>query len=106
MQESAPRSPNFKTRGEFVGNYAYRTTFFNSFLFIFVKHKLAMVSRVYATFYISLLKLACILLKTEVITQGEMTPATGPLPQFFSTENSFLFSFFYFFSGDVLLFQT
>ena len=34
------RSPNLKTRGEFVSNYAYRANVFNSSSFIFVKHKL------------------------------------------------------------------
>ena len=40
MEETAARSPNLKTCGEFVSNNVYRTNFSNSLLSIFVEHKL------------------------------------------------------------------
>ena len=52
-----------------------------------------MVGKKYTTFYLPLLKLACILLKVEVYNAGLSTQGRDPFPQFFSTKISFC-SFF------------
>ena len=52
-----------------------------------------MVGKKYTTFYLPLLKLACILLKVEVYNAGLSTLGRDPFPQFFSTKSSFC-SFF------------
>ena len=51
-----------------------------------------MMGILYTTFYVTLLKLACMLLKAEVYNTEPKT-RERPLPQFFSTESS-LYSFF------------
>ena len=48
-----------------------------------------MVGRNYTTFYLPLLKLACILLKIEIYNVGSWIGGRDPLPQFFSTKSSF-----------------
>ena len=105
MEETGPRSPNLKTCGQFVSNYVYRTNFSNSFIIYFGEAKI-MVGINYTTFYLPLLKLVCILLKIEIYNAGSWTRGREPLPQFFSTKNSFCSFFTTFFPGDVLLFQT
>ena len=52
-----------------------------------------MVGKNYTTFYLPLLKLACILLKIEIYNAGSWTRGRDPLTQFFSTKSSFC-SFF------------
>ena len=49
MEETAPRSPNLKTRGEFVSNYAHRTNFCD-FIIYFCEAQI-MVGREHTTFY-------------------------------------------------------
>ena len=60
------------------------------------------VGRKYTTLYLPLLELACILLKIEVYNAGLTTWGRDRLPQFFLQKVHFC----YFYSEDVLLFQT
>ena len=62
-----------------------------------------MVGRVYSTFYLSLLKLACILLKIDVCNTGTMPWGRDPSFTFFSTKSSFCYFFLFFFCRDALL---
>ena len=52
-----------------------------------------MVGRKYTTFYLPLLKLACVLFKIEVYNARPLTRRSDPLPHFFFTKKSFC-SFF------------
>ena len=95
IEEAALRSPNLKTFGEFVSN-AYR----NNFLILYFQFREAqiMVGGVCTTFYLPLLKLACMLLKIKVYNTGSTTRGRDPIPKKFSTKCSFC-SFFLLFFG-------
>ena len=109
MEETAPRSPNLKTCGEFISNYVYhgivhiivpcvyRTNFFQHFI-IYFREAHIIVGWKYTTLYL--------FLKIETYNTGPSTRGRDPLPQFFLYKKFILFFFCYFFSGDVLLFQT
>ena len=88
MKETGPRSPNLKTCGQFVSIYVYRTKFSDSLLYYVT---------IYTTFYLPLLKLACILLKIKVYNAGSWTRGRDPSLNFFSTK-SFFFLLLLFFS--------
>ena len=94
---SSSSSPNLKTRDKFVSNYVYQTNFF--ILYFYFREAQIMTDRVCTTFYLPLVKLACIILKIEVYNTGP----TAPLPKKFFYK---IIIFFYFFFEDVLLFQT
>ena len=57
-----------------------------------------MIGKKYTTFYLSLLILACILLKIEVYNAVQMTQGRNPLQIFFSTKSSICSFFTTFFS--------
>lgn len=80
-----------ESHGECVSNYAYRNHFLKLFIICFHEAQ-SMMGILYTTFYVTLLKLACALLKAEVYNTGPTT-RERPLPQFFSTESS-IYSFF------------
>ena len=63
-----------------------------------------MVGRNYTSFYLPLLKLACILLKIEAYNAGSSTREREPLPQSFSTKSSFC-SFLLLFSRRCTIFS-
>ena len=104
MEETVPRSPNLKTCGEFVSNHVCRTNFL--ILYYLFREAQIVVGRKYTTFYLALVKLACISLKIEVFNAGLSARGRDSLPQLFSTKSSFCSFFTIFFFGDVLLFQT
>ena len=56
MEETTPKSPNLKTRSEFVS--------------LFFREAQIMAGRMHTTFYLPLMELACILLKIEVYNAG------------------------------------
>ena len=74
---SSSSSPNLKTRDKFVSNYVYQTNFF--ILYFYFREAQIMTDRVCTTFYLPLVKLACIILKIEVYNTGP----TAPLPKKF-----------------------
>ena len=96
MEETARRSPNLKTCGEFVSNYVYRTNFCKFFI-IYFREAQIMVRGKYTTSYLQLLKLACVILKIEVCNTGRSTWGRDPSLNFFIQKVHFVLFLLHFF---------
>ena len=109
MEETAPRSPNLKTCVDFISNYVYHgiVPYYSSmcipnqfFLTLYYLFSWSTNNRSLKVYY------TLSFLKDWDLQRSTVDTGEGPPPSIFLYKKFILFFFCYFFSGDVLLFQT